>query len=83
MEKSGQIPVIIPSKIVKNEEYWKVYCYSASIFVPNNRENIVSCILIDFDNPEHERNVIEVVSHVFLRRYFSLNDGDRIGFFFR
>ncbi len=77
-------PMVIPARRVGGQNLWRVSCYWISLWRADrgseyNRERGLA---LQFDNPTHPQDIVEVVSSVHLRKRFGLVDGDRLCFVF-
>ncbi len=73
-------PLVIPSRRVDDRNFWRVSCYWISLWRADrgNEQDGERGLALEFDKPEHPKDIVEVVSPVHLRMRFGLADGDRI-----
>ncbi|MBN2154846.1 MAG: DUF120 domain-containing protein [Candidatus Lokiarchaeota archaeon] len=72
-------PSVISGKQDANLGDWCIECYPCEIWKKNPKKSVRGLIL-RFSRPDHEEEVIELVSAHFLREKFTLEDGDLIKF---
>ncbi len=77
-------PMVIPSHRADGRSLWRVLCYCISLWRADrgNEQDGERGLALEFDRPEHPKDIVEVVSLVHLRKRFGLVDGDRIHFRF-
>ncbi|MBN2152382.1 MAG: DUF120 domain-containing protein [Candidatus Lokiarchaeota archaeon] len=77
---ANALPLVIPASRVDGRDLWRISCYRVSIGNEDRGGSNERGLALDFDSPQHPRDVVELVSHVHLRQRFGLADGDRLCF---
>jgi len=71
-------PLVIPHFQSESYELWGIECYFVTLGIKGSNVTSEECLALKFDQPEHPRNIVELISPFNLRVKLSLRDRQEV-----